>query len=197
MASDRPQVPAPALDVQTYNAFVAGVQPTQVVLGDVSARADAIDWQEVQATVNSRFLVACAERDDQARTFSTEARLKMEFVADDGREVAHFSCLYRATYLSNEPLSDDLLDEFARRNAPVHVWPFMRELVQSLTQRFGWSGFLLPSFLIPASPDEPEREKPRPESDAAAAATKPTKAKAAPAKKPPKTRAKAPAKEQQ
>lgn len=144
------------LDAQGYNRFVAGVQPRQIELGQVEASARPSELREVNVQVDSKFVMSCPQYDVTARTFDVDARLELRFLAEDQREVGQFNCLYRLTYQSDVPLTDAFLNEFTRRNAPVNVWPFMRELVMNLTQRFGWSGFVLPSFLIPALPTNPE-----------------------------------------
>lgn len=141
----------PVVDPATYSRFVAGVQPTRIELGDVNASARPSTLQEVNVRVESNFTMGCMQRDTQASTFEIEARLHMQFLTEKGVEVGQFGCLYHLSYHSAQALDDTLLDQFTRRNAPVHVWPFMRELVLNLTQRFGWTGFVLPSFFIPAS----------------------------------------------
>lgn len=153
-----PKAP-PAVDLPAYNRFVAGVQPTRIELGDVHATARPSSLQEVNVRVESNFTMGCMQRDPHSGTFEIEARLNMQFLTEKGSEVGHFTCLYHLSYHSNEALNDVMLDEFTRRNAPVHVWPFMRELVLNLTQRFGWTGFVLPSFFIPAAA-EPSQSGP-------------------------------------
>lgn len=155
---------SPDVDAQTYNRFVSGVQPVRVELAEVSASALPSDLQTVPLRVESKFLMSCPQPADGAMSFTVEARLRLNFLLEEGpgggREVGHFDALYRLDYQSDVPLSDALLQEFARRNAPVNVWPFMRELVMNLTQRFGWTGFVLPSFFIPASAELGENGAP-------------------------------------
>lgn len=38
-----------------------------------------------------------------------------------------------------EYLSGDLLEFFIKRNCPIHIWPYVRELVSSLTIRMGFN----------------------------------------------------------
>ncbi|WP_233218847.1 hypothetical protein [Deinococcus arcticus] len=139
------------MNAASYNRFVAGVQPTRIELGEVNASAKPSNLQELNVRVDTKFTMGCVQSNTQARTFDIEARLQMQFLTDKGLEVGRFICLYHLSYLSAEALEDSVLEEFTRRNAPVHVWPFMRELVLNLTQRFGWTGFVLPSFFIPSA----------------------------------------------
>lgn len=172
------QAESTVLDALTYNRFVAGVQPTRIELGEVSASAKPSDFQELDVRVDSHFKVQCLKSNAQARTFEIDAQLELHFIAANDQQVGQFTCLYHLSYLSAEALSDALLEEFARRNAPVNVWPFMRELVLNLTQRFGWTGFVLPSFLIPPSPEKAsDPETASHDAEVVPASKKPRKAK--------------------
>ncbi|SEJ79519.1 hypothetical protein SAMN04488058_11911 [Deinococcus reticulitermitis] len=188
-----PQTAAP--DAQTYDRFVAGVQPVSIELVSVSASAVPSNLPTVSLRVESEFLLNRPQREDDAQRFVVEARLRLHFLLEgdsraeatgDRQEVGHFDALYRLTYQADLTPTDALLDDFARRNAPVNVWPFMRELVLNLTQRFGWTGFVLPSFYVPGA-----AQTGREQADAPAKATKkapkakgPSAKAAAPARKP-------------
>ncbi|MFC6619260.1 hypothetical protein [Deinococcus radiophilus] len=149
MARAEEQAALPTLDSATYNRFVAGVQPIRMELGEVSAQVQPSDTEQITLQVDSQFETRCLQSDAEARTFVVEAQLQLGFLTEGGEEVGQFRCMYRMAYQSVEELSEGVVDQFVRRNAPLHVWPFMRELVLNLTQRFGWAGFMLPSFLIP------------------------------------------------
>ncbi len=47
-----------------------------------------------------------------------------------------------------EDLSPKALEEFARQNAPFHVWPYWREYLQSTTSRAKLPSFTLPMFSL-------------------------------------------------
>lgn len=63
------QAESMVLDALTYNRFVAGVQPTRIELGEVSASAKPSDFQELDVRVDSHFKVQCLKSNAQARTF--------------------------------------------------------------------------------------------------------------------------------
>jgi preprotein translocase subunit SecB len=139
--------PPTQIDTQAYNAFVATVQPVRIELTELSAKTAHSDAADVSLQVESRFVVTCPKKDDAG--FTAEARLELRFLADTGAEVGHVQCTYRLEYQATMSLSEGMLDQFSSANAPAIIWPFMRELVMNLTLKFGWSGFVLPSFLIP------------------------------------------------
>lgn len=133
----------------SYNEFVTGVQPLRIELGEVSASAKQSDLAQVDIGVESKFTLSCLRFHAENKTFDIEAQLQLFFLSESGEQVAKFAALYHLGYHTPHTPSAELLDLFAHRNAPLQVWPFMRELVLNLTQRFGWTGFMLPSFVIP------------------------------------------------
>ncbi len=56
---------------------------------------------------------------------------------------AAYRAAYRVTSI-RPPLTEEEIDEFAQFNVPYTVWPYWRELVQSLTVRMGLPPLTLP-----------------------------------------------------
>lgn len=71
-------------------------------------------------------------------------------MAEEDVAVGDLTCAYRIHYRSSVPLTEEIFAEFSRRNVPLNAWPFLRETVMSVTQRFGWTGLVLPPFKVPA-----------------------------------------------
>lgn len=71
-------------------------------------------------------------------------------MADEDVSVGDLTCAYRIHYRSSVALTEEIFAEFSRRNVPLNAWPFLRETVMSVTQRFGWMGLVLPPFKVPA-----------------------------------------------
>lgn len=177
-AKAEPKTPVP-MDGATYNRFVAGVHPVRIELSEIAAHVQPSDAEQMTLQVESQFETKCISSDGKSQSFLVEARLQLHFSTGEGQEAGQFLCVYRMAYQSSEALTDGAVDLFVRRNAPLQVWPFMRELVLSLTQRFGWAGFMLPSFLIPpASAASENASSPVPKEGTAAKDKKPRKAKA-------------------
>lgn len=135
----------PVSDAAAYNVFLATIQLKRIELADVSARSTATRQPHVQLKVSQKFAVTCPVRTETS--FLAEAQLQLGFQTVDGDELGVISCTYRLEYSSGVPLTDDLFGEFSRRNVPLNAWPFLRETAMNLTQRFGWSGFVLPPFI--------------------------------------------------
>lgn len=133
--------------VKEYNEFISGVQLQLIELAEVRARAETSDLSDLALRVGSKFTITSPKQDDSR--FTVEASLQLDFHAEDEGSLGEFSCLYRLEYTTEVPLTDPVFKVFSERNVPLNIWPFLRELVMSTTQRFGWSGFVLPAYKVP------------------------------------------------
>lgn len=66
------------------------------------------------------------------------------------RTVARLDATFMVEYQvnSDDPLPDDAQAEFARKNAPYHVWPFWREFAYATLGRVGIAGVMLPMMVM-------------------------------------------------
>ena len=64
------------------------------------------------------------------------------------REFGRF--IYRAVarYRAQKPWPDDVLNEFMRSNAMIHLWPYARNFVQTASAQLGLIPILLPPFRV-------------------------------------------------
>lgn len=65
---------------------------------------------------------------------------------------ASFIAEYRVT---RDGLSREAIEEFARRNAAYHVWPYWREYVQSVCARTRLPNIIVPLFQLPRREKKP------------------------------------------
>ena len=71
-------------------------------------------------------------------------------------EIAEANIKYLLVYElsgSGTPAEADLA-EFARANGALHSWPFVRELIYSLTSRMGYPPYTLPTMHFDSTPKE-------------------------------------------
>ncbi len=61
-----------------------------------------------------------------------------------------------AEYRLRGDVDEESLQEFGSRNALYHVWPYWREVVQSMAVRFRLPPFPLPMYQIPTNSDSHE-----------------------------------------
>lgn len=60
------------------------------------------------------------------------------------------SANFIATYgvVGDKVPSDDALEEFGRHNSPLHIWPYWRELINNMGDRFGFGQIVLPMYRV-------------------------------------------------
>lgn len=130
------------LSPQDYRAMLKHVQLEDISLEECSAkvRRDKPDKS-----------VGIAVKDKISAELQGENSVQIdhsyELVASPGAKkdfVLKIACVFRLRYSSNEPLTEDFLEIFRKRNVPLNTWPFFRELVQSITQRMNLPPLTLP-----------------------------------------------------
>jgi len=67
----------------------------------------------------------------------------------EARIVAEVSALFVAVYrITGDKPQEDCLNEFAKINAPYHIWPYWREYAQSLCMRHRLPAVMLPMLTV-------------------------------------------------
>lgn len=125
-------------DLLDIRLFAAGADLTSPMAPDTQLASDL----EVSPAL---------ERQDET-TFVAALQFKVVITkADDKSEVASAQCDFRALYELPEgkDLSDDELEAFVRSVAMLAIYPYARELVQSLTSRMGLPPLVLPILRQP------------------------------------------------
>ncbi|MEZ9316501.1 protein-export chaperone SecB [Vibrio lentus] len=98
---------------------------------DYDAEAQVF-WVKVKAVIGESDDDCETEEDSKEAPFNMEVELVGLFSVDESSfNVEH-------------------IDSFARRNAPLVIYPYLREHVYSLTSRAGYDSTLLPLFEVPA-----------------------------------------------
>ena len=105
-------------------------------------------------------------------TFETGLRFVSQAPEADGEMVDSVVCAeIVADVLAEYRLLDDVaettLEEFGARNALYHVWPYWREIVQSMAVRFRLPPFPLPMYQIATNSDAHETSDDAPNDDSA------------------------------
>lgn len=141
------QTPQPG-SVDQYRQLVEGVELKEIVLREVEAKRTSDKpgpWAaDAKLDLNGSF-------DSPGDMLHARVTVKVTATQhDSGEEVAVISATWLVHYHLRESLlvSDDLIQTFVQRNVPVNIWPYVRELVSSLTIRMGMPPLLLPVLKI-------------------------------------------------
>jgi preprotein translocase subunit SecB len=70
------------------------------------------------------------------------------FVKETGESLFEFKFIYNLYYeLPIDKTYDDIyLEEFAKVNAPINIWPYAREMASNLTSRMGFPALYIPLY---------------------------------------------------
>jgi len=130
------------LPPEEYRAILKGIELEGIMLEECSAkiRRDRLIGRAI-VSVNHKI---SHEKEDENSVLVT---CNYELIASTGskRDFAlKILCFFKAKYSSRSPLTDDFLEIFTERNAPMQIWPYFRELAQNMTQRMNIPPLTLP-----------------------------------------------------
>lgn len=97
-------------------------------------RGEQVDHRTIETI--SEYRVVCTQADEAADA------------PEDGTEVWHVECELRGSFLADEekdlvPFGPDQLNAFAMVVGVIHIHPYARETVQSISSRLGYPPFTL------------------------------------------------------
>jgi hypothetical protein len=77
-------------------------------------------------------------------------RLAREETKDPADFVVEIKADFVVTYalLDGETPCSEALSEFAKHNSPLHIWPYWRELLNNMGDRFGFGQIILPMYRV-------------------------------------------------
>jgi hypothetical protein len=151
------------VDMRAVGRVASRVDVTEVRLVEVSAmRTDKVGGTLEPIIQHAHSPLGCEGG-------SIRIQSRYEFKVDLADTPAFtVTAVYHLFYAlsGDEPVADDDLKQFAAANGAYHSWPFVRELLFSMSSRMGLPAFTLPvmSFMPPrpAKPAAPPQPQPTP-----------------------------------
>jgi preprotein translocase subunit SecB len=144
MAESNQRVKTQNLEILHQVQRVAGVVDLQEI-ELVRLRSElSLDKFTTPLVLRFSHKTTCLSQRDNTLSFLTKLDTR---ATRDRKVVLSISAAYRATYsvASESPaIKDEEIGAFAEFNVPYNVWPYWRELVQSLTVRMGLPPLTLP-----------------------------------------------------
>lgn len=135
-------------NIDQYKQLVEGVELQEIVLREVEAKRTSDQpgpWvADAKLDINGNL--------DSSKDL-VEASVSVMITATQGtshEEVAVIRTTWFVRYHLRKGLvvGHDLIQAFVQRNVPINIWPYVRELVSSLTMRMGMPPLLLPTLKI-------------------------------------------------
>jgi hypothetical protein len=140
---------------KVYNAFIAGVDLVSVRLAGADIRADSTPQRK-------RLLPGIAEaarytHEDGAVLVHHEITFTGRYKDEDEPAVL-IRADFEVRYSTAERMTDEIFNEFGRRNLPLNTWPYFREFVHAALARTGWPVFVLPVYKASGAPLSPPED---------------------------------------
>jgi len=133
---------------EVYNLMIKNLVLTQVVFTEMSmTRNPNISVKKGNVDLEKR--TSC-KISDQRKGFRAFENLKVVMTTQDTKEeVFTLDLTLLLEYQTEVEVTKEMIELFAQRNLPLHSWPYLREQIQSLTQKAGLPSIRLPVLLLP------------------------------------------------
>lgn len=133
-----------------YSELIEGIELLDIYLGSAQFKRHAFPDPENFPEIKASFSPGKASYYlcDGELCVDQEVRFQLEEVTEDekkARKIFELKGVFTLVYHTNAAMDDEVFDLFKKRNVPVNLHPYARELIQSLMTRAG-----LPSFILPA-----------------------------------------------
>jgi len=133
-----------------YGEFISGLELLDIYLGSAQFKRHAFPDPEIFPEVKVDFSggKTTYKNSENELYIDQEVRFLLEEVATDRkktRKLFDLKGVFTLIYHSTIEMDDELFDLFKKRNIPVNLHPYVRELIHNLMTRAG-----LPSYILPA-----------------------------------------------
>lgn len=136
------------LEVKIYNELIKSMQLKAVDLVKLNVEKYNSFPEGSEVSVEMNFSVEGYEKTvDELHIIP---KLKVTMVNEQEKvPVAEIQCSYFVVYTSDKlgSVEEVYLEMFIGKTIQHAVWPYLRELVASLTSRMGYSAFVMPVFV--------------------------------------------------
>jgi preprotein translocase subunit SecB len=136
-----------------YNELIDGIELLDIYLGSAQFKRHAFPDPDVYPEVKAIFsrgkssYKAC----DGELCVDQEVSFLLEEVSEDrkkNRKMFDLKGVFTLVYHISGEMDDEVFELFKKRNIPVNMHPYARELIQSMMQRAGLPSFVLPTFKV-------------------------------------------------
>ena len=136
-----------------YDELIDGIDLLDIYLGSAQFKRHAFPDPDAYPEVKASFspgktsYKAC----DGELCVDQEVSFLLEEVAKDRkktRKMFDLKGVFTLVYRISGEMDDEVFELFKKRNIPVNLHPYARELIQSMMQRAGLPSFVLPAFKI-------------------------------------------------
>lgn len=136
-----------------YDELIDGIELLDIYLGSAQFKRHAFPDPDAYPEVKASFTTgkssykAC----DRELCIDQEVIFLLEEVTENQkktRKMYDLKGVFTLIYHISGEMDDEIFELFKKRNIPVNLHPYARELIQNMMQRAGLPSFVLPTFKI-------------------------------------------------
>ncbi|QVW34414.1 protein-export chaperone SecB [Geobacter sulfurreducens] len=136
-----------------YGEFINSLELLDIYLGSAQFKRHAFPDPETFPEVKVNFSAGKSDykKSEDELYVDQEVRFLLEDVSVDrkkSRKLFELKGVFTLIYHSSVEMDDELFDLFKKRNIPVNLHPYVRELIHNSMTRAGLPSFVLPTLKI-------------------------------------------------
>lgn len=125
---------------QEYKRILDGIQLENILIKNINAKIDHEILKEgLKININDKS--SYTETEDG---FVVEDKFSLSSLNKDRKIALKIECTYILSFTSSCKITQDFFDVYKEISLPLNVWPFFREIVNSMTSRMNIPPLTLP-----------------------------------------------------
>ncbi len=134
-----------SVDIKKYNEFVRGIELEDLYIDNFTFKRMKLELDSLDTDVPVSIVFKITKNSYETINDRFEISSSVIFrIKRDDKMLFEMKCRVISKYRYKIELNDDLFDSFSKRNLPITLFPFLRELIANSMYRAG-----LPPILIP------------------------------------------------
>jgi len=141
-----------AISPEEYRRVLSGLKLAGLSLTHCEAQADRLAAEQAFAQPNSVPVHITGEVSFETTEKAVIVNQTYKITGKQGRRrVFALSATYAVAFQSTEPFTEQFFKVFKDRTLPTFTWPYLRELVSSMTSRMGLPELVLSIWFRPTA----------------------------------------------
>jgi preprotein translocase subunit SecB len=153
---------------EQYNSFVNSISLQNIRLVECAVNSGIERPLPKKTSIGIKFSTSLngIKNDSDSVSFDSNAEAEIVFRSRDSDHIlGTIKVNFILSYESKIQVEEEIIELFVKRNVPINAWPYLREFIQSMIQRMGWSTFILPPLRPNASSKKSSPRRKLPDKD--------------------------------
>lgn len=132
------------MDKEIYKEFIKDIELKEVFLSKVISKREVLVINSSELDIKVEFNPTFDKVEQNENEFTSKAEFDL-IARTNNKIIFQIACEFIVVnYISNKELmKPDCIDAYIQNNLPIIVWPYGRELINSMTTRMGFPPLIL------------------------------------------------------